>query len=112
VPKQHLDPIEVNPSDVYTSRAVSNLTLLKNGVTASLLMLRKQIVAPFIIANYSDIDYFHQASNPAINRSAKEAWGVAGIRITLSSDLQIDLGMQHTHRQFEDRLRRIFQLLL
>jgi len=75
----------------------------KNGVTASLLMLRKQIVAPFIIANYSDIDYFHQASNPAINRSAREAWGVAGIRITLSSDLQIDLGMRHTHRQFEDQ---------
>lgn len=48
-------------------------------------------------------DDFHQASNPAINRSAKEAWGVAGIRITLSSDLQIDLGMRHTHRQFEDQ---------
>jgi hypothetical protein len=72
-------------------------------VTASLLMLRKQIVAPLIIANYSDIDYFHQAANPAINRSAKEVWGVAGIRITLSSDLQIDLGMRHTHRQFEDQ---------
>jgi hypothetical protein len=48
-------------------------------------------------------DDFHQASNPAINRSAKEAGGVAGIRITLSSDLQIDLGMRHTHRQFEDQ---------
>jgi hypothetical protein len=34
-------------------------------------------------------DDFHEASNPASNRSAKEAWGVAGIRITLSSDLQI-----------------------
>ena len=90
-------------TDVFEVARGKAFDYTKNGVTASLLMLRKQIVAPFIIANYSDIDYFHQASNPAINRSAKEAWGVAGIRITLSSDLQIDLGMRHTHRQFEDQ---------
>ena len=90
-------------TDVFEVARGKAFDYSKNGVTASLLMLRKQIVAPFFIANYSDIDYFHQAANPAINRSAREAWGVAGIRITLSSDLQIDLGMRHTHRQFEDQ---------
>jgi hypothetical protein len=76
----------------------------KNGVTGSLLMFRKQLIAPFVIANYTNVEYIHQASNPAIDRSANEVWAVAGLRVTLGHGFHIDLGARHNHRDFADKL--------
>lgn len=85
-----------------TSNAAFDFT--KNGATASLLMMRNQMVAPFIVGNVADVDYFHQAENPLINRSAREFWGIAGARFTLSPDFSADIGARYNHRDFEDRI--------
>jgi putative beta-barrel porin BBP2 len=74
----------------------------KNGATASLLMMQKQMVAPFIVGNYADVDYFEQVPNPSINRTAWEYWAAAGARVTFSPDFSVDLGARYNHRNFDD----------
>ena len=75
----------------------------ENGATASLLMWRKMMIAPFIIGNYTDIDYFNQLANASIDRRAREFWGAAGVRVTLTPDIFVDLGARYNHRDFADR---------
>ena len=74
----------------------------KNGATASLLMMQKQMVAPFIVGNFADVDYFEQVANPSINRTAWEYWTTAGARVTFSPDFSVDLGARYNHRNFDD----------
>jgi hypothetical protein len=74
----------------------------KNGATASLLMMQKQMIAPFIVGNYADVDYFEQVANPSINRTAWEYWTTAGARVTFSPDFSVDLGARYNHRNFDD----------
>jgi hypothetical protein len=85
--------------DVSRSRAFD---FTKNGATPSLLLRRKEMFAPFVIANYTNIDYIHQAEDPSIDRDANEVWGVAGVRVTLSPEFHVDLGARHNHREFDD----------
>lgn len=74
----------------------------KNGGTASLLLLRKEMVSPFVIGNYTNIDYFNQSPNPLIDRRANEFWGVAGVRITLGPSFFTDIGARYNNRDFEN----------
>jgi hypothetical protein len=74
----------------------------KNGTTASLLMWRTMMIAPFIMANYSDIDYFDQLATSPIDRRAKEYWGVTGARVTFNPGFFVDLGARYNHRDFAD----------
>ncbi len=87
--------------DVSRGRAFD---FTKNGITASVLTFRKEMFAAFVIANFTNIDYFHQVTDPAIDRNANEEWAVAGVRITFSSSFQVDLGGRVNHRDFADPL--------
>ena len=75
----------------------------KNGATASLLMMRNMMIAPFIIGNYTNIDYFNQLANSPIDRSAREFWGTAGARFTFNPGFFVDLGARYNHRDFADQ---------
>jgi hypothetical protein len=75
----------------------------KNGATASLLMMRDMMLAPFIMGNYTDIDYFNQLPAAPIDRRAREFWGAAGARVTLNPDFFVDLGGRYNHRDFADQ---------
>ena len=55
-----------------------------------------------MIANYTNVDYIHQAPGAFLDRDANEIWGVAGIRISPSRDFLLDIGYRGTHRDFED----------
>src|SRR5262249_20222927 len=74
----------------------------KNGATASLLMWRTMMIAPFIMGNYTDIDYFNQLANSPIDRRARESWGAAGARVTFNPSFFVDLGARYNHRDFAD----------
>lgn len=74
----------------------------KNGATASLLVMRNMMIAPFIIGNYTDIDYFNQLANSQIDRRAREYWGTAGARVTFNPGFFVDLGARYNHRDFAD----------
>lgn len=74
----------------------------KNGATASLLMMRNMMIAPFIIGNYTDIDYFNQLADAQIDRRAREYWGTAGARVTFNPGFFVDLGARYNHRDFAD----------
>ncbi|MEQ1614078.1 MAG: outer membrane beta-barrel protein [Hyphomicrobiaceae bacterium] len=90
--------------DVFSVSRSRAFDYSKNGSTVSLVMLRQQMFAPFVIGNYTNIDYFHQDPNPAIDRRANEYWGVAGVRVTLSPSFYVDLGGRYNYRDFEDPL--------
>jgi Putative beta-barrel porin 2 len=75
----------------------------KNGATASLLMMRNMMIAPFIIGNYTNIDYFNQLANASIDRTAREFWGTAGARFTFNPGFFVDLGARYNHRDFADQ---------
>lgn len=90
--------------DVFSVSRTRAFDYSKNGSTVSLVMLRQQMFAPFVVGNYTSIDYFHQDPNPSIDRRAMEYWGVAGIRVTLSPAFYVDLGGRYNHRDFEDPL--------
>jgi Putative beta-barrel porin 2 len=74
----------------------------KNGATASLLMWRTMMIAPFIMGNYADIDYFNQLATSPIDRRAREYWGAAGARVTFNPGFFVDLGARYNHRDFAD----------
>jgi hypothetical protein len=90
--------------DVFEVARGKAFDFTKNGVTASLLILRKQVIAPFLIGNFTNIDYIHQAPGAAIDRSANEAWGAAGIRLKPVRNFHIDFGARYNRRDFEDHL--------
>jgi len=90
--------------EVFASTNNKAFDFTKNGATASLLMMQKQMVAPFIVGNYANLDYFEQVDNPLINRNAWEYWTTAGARITFSPDFSVDLGARYNHRNFADQL--------
>jgi hypothetical protein len=90
--------------DVFSVTRTKAFDYTKNGSTVSLVLMRKAMFAPFVIGNYTNIDYINQDPNPAIDRRANEYWGVAGVRVTLSPAFYIDLGVRHNHRDFEDPL--------
>lgn len=94
--------------DVFSVTRNKAFDFTKNGGTASLLIFRKQFLAPFIIGNATNIDYFNQDPNPAIDRNANEYWGVAGVRVTLSPSLYVDAGARANRRDFDDLLFRHF----
>ena len=89
--------------DVLAATRNSAFDFTKNGATASVLMMRNQMIAPFIMGSYSDVDYFHQAPDPLINRSARDYWGTAGARVALNPDVSFDLGARYNHRDFADQ---------
>jgi hypothetical protein len=88
--------------DIFAVANNKAFDFTKNGATASLLMMQKQMVAPFIVGNYADVDYFEQVANPIINRTAWEYWATAGARVTFSPDFSVDLGARYNHRNFDD----------
>jgi Putative beta-barrel porin 2 len=88
---------------VFANVRNKDFDFTKNGTTASLLMMRNMMIAPFIIGNYTDIDYFNQLANAPIDRRAREFWGTAGARVTLNPDFFIDLGARYNHRDFADQ---------
>jgi hypothetical protein len=90
------------PPDIFASTRNKAFDFTKNGVTASLLMMRNQMVAPFVVGNYAAVDYFEQVANPLINRTAWEYWTTAGARITFSPDFSIDAGARYNYRNFDD----------
>ena len=75
----------------------------KNGATASLLMWRQMMLAPFIMGNYTDIDYFDQLATSPLDRRAREFWGTTGARVTFNPRLYVDLGVRYNHRDFADQ---------
>jgi hypothetical protein len=75
----------------------------KNGATASLLMMRDMMIAPFVIGNYTNVDYFNQLANASIDRTAREYWGTAGARFTFNPGFFVDLGARYNHRDFADQ---------
>ena len=90
--------------DVFASTSNKAFDFTKNGATSSLLLMQKQMVAPFVVGNYADIDYFEQVANPLINRNAWEYWATAGARVTFNPDFSVDLGARYNHRNFADQL--------
>ena len=88
--------------EVFASTSNKAFDFTKNGPTASLLMLQKQMVAPFVVGNYAKVDYFEQVANPLINRNAWEYWTTGGARITFNPDFSVDLGARYNHRNFDD----------
>ena len=94
--------------DVFSVTRNKAFDFTKNGATASLLVNRQQFLAPFVIANYTNVDYFHQDSNLAIDRNANEYWGVAGVRVTLSKAIYVDAGVRTNRRDFDDHIFRSF----
>jgi hypothetical protein len=92
--------------DVTRNRAFD---FTKNGVTVSMLAFPKAFIAPFVIGNYTNIDFFHQSGNPSINRNANEVWGVAGIRLNIASGMTLDLGARFNRRDFADDETTSFQ---
>jgi hypothetical protein len=88
--------------DIFAVANNKAFDFTKNGATASLLMMQKQMVAPFIVGNFADVDYFEQVANPSINRTAWEYWTTAGARVTFSPDFSVDLGARYNHRNFDD----------
>lgn len=97
-PQGTLDP------DVFSVSRNRAFDFTKNGATASLIVARKQFIAPFVIANATNIDYFNQDPNPAIDRNANEYWGIAGLRVNVSQALYIDLGARTNRRDFDDTI--------
>ena len=95
-------PFSTDPPDVIAATRNKAFDFTKNGATASLLMMHKQMVAPFIVGNYADVDYFEQVANPIINRTAWEYWAAAGARVTFSPNFSVDLGARYNHRNFDD----------
>jgi hypothetical protein len=61
------------------------------------------IIRPFIIANYADLKYFDQLSNPLIDRNAREIFGITGVRIEFDKTFRIDIGARANRREFDDR---------
>ena len=90
--------------DVFSVSRSRAFDFTKNGATASVLLLRQQVIAPFLIGNFTNIEYFHQDPNPAIDRRANEYWAVAGVRVTLSPTLYVDLGARYNNRDTEDKI--------
>lgn len=74
----------------------------KNGATASLLMWRQMMIAPFVMGNYTDIQYFDQLASSSIDRRAREFWGTTGARVTFNPGFFVDLGVRYNHRDFAD----------
>jgi hypothetical protein len=87
----------------FTGIRNKDFDFTKNGSTASLLMMRNLMIAPFIMGNYTDIDYFNQLANAQIDRRAREFWGAAGARVTFNPDFFVDLGARYNHRDFADQ---------
>lgn len=96
---EQLGPIDFDVYNAIRSRAFD---YSRNGGTASLLLFRKSLFAPFVIGNYSNIDYFNQSPNPIIDRRANETWGVAGVRVSSGPAFYVDLGARYNRREFAD----------
>ncbi|HMA72359.1 MAG TPA: outer membrane beta-barrel protein [Xanthobacteraceae bacterium] len=94
-------PISTDPA-VIAATSDKAFDFTKNSATTSLLLLRNQMIAPFIVGNIADIDYFQQVDDPLINRTGREFWGIAGARFTLNPDFSVDLGGRYNHRNFDD----------
>jgi Putative beta-barrel porin 2 len=90
--------------DVFSVSRNKAFDFTKNGGTASILLGRKQFLAPFVISNYTNIEYFNQDPHPAIDRNANEAWVVPGVRLTFSPAFYVDLGARVNRRDFEDKV--------
>ena len=94
--------------DVFSVSRNKAFDFTKNGATASILLARKQFLAPMVIANATNLNYFNQDPHPSIDRNANEFWGVAGLRVTLSPALYVDIGARHNRREFDDLIFRGF----
>lgn len=96
-----LDPATTDPDvfDVARGRAFDHT---RNGGEVSVLLFPKSIVAPFVFAGAFDVNYFHQAPNPSIDRNANYFFGVAGLRFNLTPSFFVDLGVRRNERFFED----------
>jgi Putative beta-barrel porin 2 len=87
----------------FTGIRNKDFDFTKNGSTASLLMMRNLMIAPFIMGNYTDIDYFDQLATSPLDRRAREFWGTTGARVTLNPNFYVDLGVRYNHRDFADQ---------
>lgn len=90
--------IAVNLRPYYFNK---EFNLQRTETTAGLLLYRNRMFAPYVEGGHASIDYTDQ-SIAALNRDARDYWGVAGIRFTLAPQLRADVGYRYNKRITDD----------
>ncbi len=90
--------IAVNLRPYYLNK---EFNIQRTEQSAGVLLYRNRMFAPYVEGGYASIDYIDQ-SIAAMNRDARDYWGVAGIRFTLAPQLRADVGYRYNKRITDD----------
>lgn len=91
--------LKPNGDLIEVDRTFSNV---RTEASAGVLMLKDQRLAPYLQAGVASIDFNRQANEAVLDRDGREVWGIAGVRISLTKDLKLDVGARTNHRAIDD----------
>lgn len=85
-------------SDV--DRSFSNI---RSEASLGTLLMKNRTVAPYFEVGAAQIDFTQQINQNVLDRDAREVYGIAGLRFTITPQLRVDLGVRGISREIEDK---------
>jgi hypothetical protein len=83
----------------FLSEVDRSFTNVKTEASTGLLVGKNRTLAPFFEVGAANIEFTHQTSSAVLDRNAHEAYGIVGVRWTISPQLRIDLGVRGNERE-------------
>ncbi len=92
------------PFDIFNVTRDRAFDYVRTDGQVGLIAFTSRQLQPFLIYQLADLSYYHQVSNPTLDRDAVEQFGIAGLRYQPHKDFRFDLGWRVSYRDFGDRV--------
>lgn len=86
----------------FLSDVDKSFSNIRTEASLGMLLLKNRTVAPYFEIGAAQLDFTQQINQAVLDRDAREIYGIAGLRFTITPQLRVDLGARAIHREIED----------
>lgn len=96
------------PPGVEAFARPGEYSYLRSEMAGNVITFQNEMVSPYAEVGGANIDYTDQKIPGLLDRDAREAWALAGLRFKPDATVVIDAGWRVNRREFDDAVTRDF----
>jgi hypothetical protein len=101
--RTYLNGIGSTASDGGVFEVDETFSNTRTETAAGIFLAKAQMVSPFFQSGVAHVDFTKQANEAVLDRDARDIWGIAGVRVTLSQQVRLDVGVRSNHRRLDQQ---------